>query len=65
MNSSEQSVEVCKQCGKEEVVRLDDAYGIPVCGFCSEECAIEHGYRPEVFRGAYETDGDAVGIGDT
>ncbi len=65
MNSSEQSVEVCKQCGKEEAVRLDDAYRIPVCGFCSEECATKHGYRPEVFSSAYETDGDAVEMGDT
>ncbi len=51
---------MCQHCVKEEAVRLDDAYGIPVYGFCSSECAIQHGYRPEVFSGDYETDGDAV-----
>jgi len=60
MNSSENPVEMCQHCVKEEAVRLDDAYGIPVYGFCSSECAIQHGYRPEVFSGDYETDGDAV-----
>jgi hypothetical protein len=60
MDALEQQVEVCKQCRKEEAVRLDDAYGVPVYGFCSEECAIKYGYRPEVFAGAYETDDDVV-----
>ena len=60
MDASEQQVEICKHCEKEEAVRLDDAHGIPVYGFCSEECAIKHGYRPEIFTGSYETDGDVV-----
>jgi len=64
MNSSEQPVELCKQCGKQETIRLEDAFGIPVCGFCSEECAVKHGYRADVFSGAYETDGDTVETGD-
>ena len=63
MDSSEQ-VEICKQCSKEEAVRLDDAYGVPVYGFCSEDCAVKHGYRPEVFAGAYKTDGDVVDTND-
>ncbi len=48
MNSSDQPAELCKRCGKEEPVRLDAAFGIPVYGFGSEDCAIKHGFRMEV-----------------
>ena len=60
MMNPDQTIEFCKQCDNEEAVRLDDAYGVPVSGFCSVKCAIKHGYRPEVFAGAYETDGDTI-----
>lgn len=64
MDAPEHQVEICKQCHKEEALRLDDAHGIPVYGFCSEECAVKHGYRPEIFAGAYEADGYVVDAND-
>ena len=60
MNQHAEGLEICKSCNKEEAVRLDDAYGIPVYGFCSEECAIRYGYRREVFTSLYDPLADTL-----
>ena len=60
MPSVDTTAETCKVCGKERAVRLDDAYGIPVYGFCSEKCAIRFGYRRDIFSSLYDPLEDAV-----
>lgn len=46
----------CSRCGAEDAERLYDGYGIYVGRYCSKKCAVEAGYRPDIFDGHYDCD---------
>jgi len=47
----------CRTCGAEGAEAIYDARGIYVGRFCDEKCAIEAGYRAEIFTDSrYEAD---------